>query len=380
MMSKLLDDVKVVQEVDRQRMLDLIRKIPEDVKNAYNLVKKLKVPNKVNVKGYVIDYTTPIKNIVVTGMGGSAIGGLILEEFLRDKIDIPIIVSKHYFLPKFVDENTAVFVISYSGNTEETLSSMLQAIKSKCKIFAVTSNGYVQEICTKLGIPVVLIPKGYPSRAAIAYNLVSMLGFLEHLNKIENIKEWIDDTYETLMKLKEKIDFDVPSEKNEMKRLAEKVYKKFTFIYSYWPYASVALRWKTQLNENSKVLAKNDEIPEMNHNEIMGWEGFKNDFPVHVIILRGNEESKEISARIEFFENMMHEKNVPYTEVKAEGNCRLSQIFSLIMKGDYFSYYVSLLNKVDPTPVTSISKLKKFMKEKVNKINELEKEYNKLLI
>ncbi len=373
-----LDNKDLVKEVDQSGMLELIRNLPNDVVKAYEITKELSIPKKVEFKASVIDYTSDIDSIVVTGMGGSAIGGMILEELLRDKISIPIIVSRNYTLPNFVNEKTLVFTISYSGNTEETLSSFVYALKKKCKIFAVTTDGLLQDFCSKIGIPVVNVPKGYPSRAAIAYLTVPMIAILEKLNLVSNVESQIKDTFENMNKLKEKIDFNVPTENNPIKKLALDAFGKFIFVYSYWPYASVALRWKTQINENSKLLAKSDEIPEMNHNEIMGWEGFRKQFPTYVIILRGSEESKEIKTRIEFFENLMKEKEVPVSEIYGAGSSRLSQIFTLIYQGDYFSYYLALLNKVDPTPVKSISNLKSYLKEKVNKVAEIIKEFEEL--
>jgi len=369
-----------IRAIDKGNMLRMIEGLPEDLIKSYEMSEKLEVPSRLCTGPYTIEYKSP-NNVIVAGMGGSAIGGNIVSDLLRDRVEIPIIVSRQYTLPKFVSEGTLVIVVSYSGETEEAISSLMYALKSKSMVVCVSSNGTLAKMCEKSGIPLVRVPRGYQPRAAIAYLTVPILVILELFRVVRfNVKAKVKEASDVLKGIREEIGVNSPIDVNKVKKLACSLYKKTPIIYSYWPYSSAAFRFKTQLNENSKVLARYDVLPEMNHNEIMGWEGVgKEDASrYHVVLLRGSEEPKEIKARVEFVKDALVEKGVAVSQLTSRGSCRFAEIMSLIYQGDYTSYYLAILNDVDPTPVYTISRLKKFLASRVGKMKELVEEFERL--
>jgi len=373
--------IERIRAIDKGNMLQMIEGLPEDLIKSYEISEKLETPSRLRIRSYTIEYKSP-NNVVVAGMGGSAIGGSIVSDLLRDRVEVPIVVSRQYTLPKFVNEKTLVIVVSYSGETEEVISSLMYALKSKSMVVCVSSNGTLARMCEKSGIPLVKVPQGYQPRAAIAYLTVPILTILETFKVVKfNLKAKIKEASSTLKSLRKEIAVNSPINKNKIKKLAHSLYRKIPIIYSYWPYSSAAFRFKTQLNENSKVLARYDVLPEMNHNEIMGWERIskKEASCYHVILLRGSEEPKEIKARVEFVRDMLNEKGVAVSQLTSRGSCRFAEIMSLIYQGDYTSYYLAILNEVDPTPVSTISRLKKYLTSKVGKMIELTKEFDELI-
>lgn len=374
--------VEHVKAIDKGNMLRMIEGLPEDLIKSYEVSKRLEIPSRLHLGPHVIEYGSP-SSIVIAGMGGSAIGGNIVLDLLRDRIEIPMIVSRQYTLPKFASEETLVIVVSYSGETEEAISSLIHALKLKCMVICVSSGGTLTKMCEKSGIPLIRVPRGYQPRAAIAYLTVPILAILELFKVVKfNVEVRVKEAANVLKDLRKEIGIDVSIDVNKIKKLACNLYKRVPIIYSYWPYSSAAFRFKTQLNENSKVLARYDILPEMNHNEIMGWEGISKEegFRYHVIMLRGSEESSEIKARVEFVKEILSERGVTVSQLSSRGSCRFAEIMSLIYQGDYTSYYLAILNGVDPTPVYTISKLKKYLTSRVGKINKLVKEFESLLI
>lgn len=369
-----------IRAVDKGNMLRMIRGLPEDLVESYEMSEKLEIPSKLRIGPYTIEYKSP-NNVVIAGMGGSAIGGNIVSDMLRDRVEVPIVVSRQYTLPRFVNEETLTIVVSYSGETEEVISSLMYALKSKSMIVCISSDGTLVKICEKSGMPLVKVPQGYQPRAAIAYLTVPILVILKLFRVVKfDVKTRVKEASNVLRTIREEIDVSSPISANRIKKLACDLYKKIPIIYSYWPYSSTAFRFKTQLNENSKVLARYDVLPEMNHNEIMGWEGVSKEEATHyhVVLLRGSEESKEIKARIEFIKDVLTERGIAVSQLTSRGSCRFAEIMSLIYQGDFTSYYLAILNGVDPTPVYTISRLKKHLASKVGKMKELVEEFEEL--
>ncbi len=319
-----------LEKYDKDGMLRLAEKFPEQIKEALELAKNS-------------DFSfEEIENVVVAGMGGSAISGEILRHFSK----IPFFVVRDYHLPSFADEKTLFIAISYSGNTAETLSCYKEAKKKGCKIFSISSGGKLakEKNC-------ILIPSGMQPRAAIAYLLFPLAKMLEKLGIIG--KQDFADVIEVVEILRNRLKMDVDNG-NVAKHIAYEI-EGFPVIYGYGVLASIAKRWRHQLNENAKMPSFNFSVPECNHNEIEAWEGKAGNFTC--IFLRGIE-GEEIAKRFEFMKKVYGEKS-KVIEVYAEGRSDLAKAISLLYIGDFVSIYRAILNKVNPAPVNLIMELKK---------------------
>ena len=207
----------------------------------------------------------PIRNVVISGLGGSGIGGTILSNVLRDDLSVPIIVNKEYQIPAFVNENSLVIISSYSGNTEETLSALMQAFKKNAQIVCITSGGLIQEYAETNDIDYVLIDGGSPPRAAFGQSFVQLLYILFHLSLLEaGFKKYLQDAIALLDSEQENI-------QKSAKEIAQKLNGKIPVIYSDAKFEGVSIRFRQQINENAKMLCWHHVVPEMNHNELVGW-------------------------------------------------------------------------------------------------------------
>ncbi|RLE76663.1 MAG: bifunctional phosphoglucose/phosphomannose isomerase [Thermoprotei archaeon] len=380
-MAAILDNAEAISRVDRGGMLSMVRGLPEDLERALELCRGIELPRAVTVGARVIEYSRP-RAVVVAGMGGSAIGGDVVSDLLRDSLDVPVVVSRQYSLPRFAGPGTLVVAVSYSGNTEETISSLAHALKRGCMVACIASDGVLLRICERAGLPAVAVPQGYQPRAAIAYLTVPILAVIREAGlNVGDLDSWVRDAAKTLRELREGLDVGVPLDENPAKQLALKLHERLPMIYSYWPYSSAGLRFKTQLNENSKVLAHFDVVPEMNHNEVEGWEGVSRGEAerYHAVLMRGSEEPPEVAARVEFLVSMLGERGVGVTELRSRGGCRFAEIMSLMYQGDYASCYLAALRGVDPTPVATISRLKSFLAARVDKVGRVLQELSSLL-
>lgn len=348
-------DLKEIKKFDRENMLDLIINFDKQWKESIGIGEKFKIDEKFK----------EINKIVVTGMGGSGIGGDLLKAIISNKSKIPVAVNRNYSFGKFVDEHTLVFVVSYSGNTEETVSAYKDAYSKKAKIICITSGGKLKELANNSNIPVVIIPSGMPPRTAMGYLFVPLLIILNNSGIVKDTKEEIEETYSILRKLKDMYKPEVSN--NIAKKLAYKLTGKPIVVYGAADTTEiVALRWKCQFNENSKAYAISLAIPEMNHNEVVGWSECMKKYlkEFSVIFLREKQEHTRIKYRIDISKKIISKYNKNILEVYSSGNSLLSRLMSLIYLGDFISFYLAILNKVDPTPVEAITYLKDQLSKK----------------
>ncbi|HJO01824.1 MAG: bifunctional phosphoglucose/phosphomannose isomerase [Candidatus Woesearchaeota archaeon] len=316
--------------LDSQNMLQVIKDFPKQCREALGLPKGISASGKIN-------------NIVIAGMGGSAMGGDLLKIYLSNT-NIPVYVNRDYKVPNFVDENSLVFAVSYSGNTEETLSALNAAKEKKAQIIGITSGGKLAEECEK----VVNIPSGLQPRAALGYLFFPMLGILHNTNIIR-VKN--DELNEMMGILKQTNKFNEQGEE-----LSKKLKEKIPIIYASEALGAIAFRWKTQINENAKMPAFYNVFSEMNHNEIAGYKSMDHKFSV-VMILDKNDNDR-VKKRMNICKEIM-EEYVEVEEVETQGESLLARMFSAIYLGDYVSYYMALWNRVDPSPVDIIEGMKK---------------------
>ena len=320
--------------IDNSNMLKVIEDFPHQCRTALPLAKGMTVSGKVD-------------KIVVAGMGGSAVGGDLLKLYLHD-LKIPIMTVRDYKLPNFVDENTLVFAVSYSGNTEETLSALKDAKEKGAKIIGITSGGKLEGECEK----VIKIPFGLQPRAALAYLFFPMLGVL-HNSNIVNVKNSELNEMLAIVKNSEKFD-------SEGEALAKKIKEKIPIVYASQLLEPVAFRWKTQVNENAKMPCFYNVFSEMNHNEIAGYKGMDRKFVA--VLLKDKHDNESIKKRMKICKELMEER-VNVEEVEVKGESLLARMISTVYLGDFVSYYLAVWNRVDPSPVEIIEKMKKKLVE-----------------
>ncbi len=346
-MSKInLDYSGNYNRFDTEDMYKQIVSLSKQIKDAY-----FKLPASQYAK-----YYKNINRIFICGMGGSAIAGDVFKSLYEEKT--PIFVIKDYEIPDFVDENTLGIVCSYSGNTAETVSCFKDLRLKGAQIAMITSGGILKHFSQQEGYLVKFIPDNYQPRAAIGSMFFSLLKILEELSLIENE----DITVKLmLLNIKQKLQLinkDIPEKKNMAKIIAKMLYKKIPVIYSSNPKLyPLAYRFKCQLNENAKNHAFCNTFSEMNHNEIEGWE---NQFSQELIpiFITDYEEDEKYKKRLETLKKKFREENIQFLEIRTEGKTILGKVFSTIHYCDMISYYLAILNRVNPSSIKFINYLK----------------------
>jgi len=330
-------------------MLKHLHDFPEQCQRAWQNALKFDLPQ---------DYAKVDKAIIL-GMGGSAIGGELVHSLALFESKLPVWVHRGYDLPPFLDENTLLIASSYSGNTEETLSSFTESLKIPCRKLVLTRGGKLKELAEKEAVPIFLIDYEAPPRATLPYSFIFLLGIFHKLGLLENKSADLGEAIQVLDRLSAEIIESMPLISNPAKQLATKLSGKLAVIYGAGILSEVAQRWKTQLNENSKAWAFYEVFPELNHNAIVGYQ-----FPSEirertlVMLLHSSLLHPRISIRYRLTIEILTEAGASYELVEARGENPLSQMMSLVLFGDYVSFYLAILNGVNPTPVASIDYLK----------------------
>ncbi len=347
-----LDNPDVIDSIDKSNMRTILLNFADQYSETQEIARSFdKIPSS---------YSN-FRNIVFSGMGGSAIGGDLIRTIFNDVCPIPIIINRDYNIPKFVDQSTLFISASYSGNTEETISAFKQAKDKGAKIISISAGGELKNLSEKESIPYFEIQqKGLQPRCAFGYMFVPMVYFLSKLGLIPDQSENFDETAKIISENAEGLATNIPVRNNQAKQLAITLYNKIPIFYAPQNYFDVvAMRWKGQINENSKASAFYNTIPEMNHNEIVGW-GIPQDITWRcvAVILTHKNESEKIKKRMAVTSSIIAETGAQVIEIYAKGNTPLSQALYLIYFGDLVSYYLAILNGVDPTPIERISLLK----------------------
>jgi glucose/mannose-6-phosphate isomerase len=289
-------------------------------------------------------------NVVLTGLGGSGIGGSIVQNYVFDKMKIPFVVNKDYFLPAFINSESLVIVSSYSGNTEETVAALNHALKVKATVVCITSGGKVAEIAKKKKIDCVLLPAGMPPRACIGYSMTQVLFILSHFGLV---KENIVKDIKTAIKL---LDTDEKDIQKKAKAIAGKLNDKLPIIYASADFEGVAIRFRQQLNENSKMLCWHNVIPEMNHNELVGWRD--KDPNKAVVILRNEDDYERVQMRIEINKKIIKKYTPNILEIYSKGKSYWEKVFYFIHLTDWVSVILADLRNQNATEVKVIDFLK----------------------
>lgn len=291
-----------------------------------------------------------IDNVLICGLGGSGIGGTVVAQVVAQYAKYPIVVNKDYKIPAFVNENTLVITCSYSGNTEESLEMVTQAQAKNAEITIITSGGQLKEIATKNKYNHIIIPGGHPPRGAFGLAFPTLFTMLHHYQIID--KDFITE-FETAI-------INIDKEENniitEAKNISEKLFNKIPVIYADANYEGVAVRFRQQINENSKMLCWHHVIPEMNHNELVGWRT-KNE-NLAVVIFRNDDDYYRTQKRMEINKTVFSKYTSTIVEVYSKGNSQLERSLYLIHLGDWISLLLSEKNGVDVVEVDVITNLK----------------------
>lgn len=296
-----------------------------------------------------------ISNVLICGLGGSGIGGSIVSELVVGNATVPINVTKGYFIPAYVNENTLVIISSYSGNTEETINCMELALARKAKIVTVTSGGKALELSQKNKLDYIVVPGGMPPRSCLGYSLTQLF-FILGFNKI------ISNNYKA--ELEAAIQLIDAEENNiiaEAKQITEKLFNKIPVIYATTYNEGIAIRFRQQLNENSKILCWHHIIPEMNHNELVGWTQ-KND-DLSVIILLDKDEYTRNLSRVDINKEVIKKYTSNITEVYSKGTSIIEKAIYFIHLGDWVSVLLGEKRGADLMEVNVINHLKSKLSE-----------------
>jgi glucose/mannose-6-phosphate isomerase len=315
------------------------------------------VGNSVNLRG--ID-ATAVTNLLICGMGGSAIGGDVLRVFAEGRGRIPIAVNRGYTLPSHVGPRTLVMIVSYSGNTEESLAAYDEARRRKAQIVAVTSGGTLLDRAEADDVPAAIIPGGLAPRCALGYLFFPLLMIAARLDILDLQHSELQAALAVLEQCtRDHSAYDDAS--NTAITIAERLRGKLPVLYGAQAgLDAVLMRWRCQIEENAKMLAYSNVLPEMNHNEIVGWEQNPDLLRrIAVVVLHDRDELPQIRKRIAVTLDIIRPHAGDIIEIHADEAQPLARILGLICLGDWVSFYLAMTSSVDPYPIVNIDRLKK---------------------
>lgn len=322
-------------------MEKLIDSFPTDLKAALN------IPTP--IPGAQKDFN----NIVFIGMGGSGIGAILIKNWFKDEIKLPILICQDYSLPEFVNEKTLVVACSYSGNTEETLSAVQEAHNKKAVIHGITSGGSLAKFCGDNFYSCSLVPAGFPPRTQLAYMSVLLTKVLiAHDLVSTSVLNSLSFAYTTLMKEQDTF-------KQEGRKIAEIIHNKRVIIYTDSKNEALAIRGKQQFQENAKLLCSHHVIPEMNHNELVGWAGGSSD--IAVLFLKTKTMHKQNEKRFSFTHKTVSKYTDTVYTLESEVTDPIISAMQMIHVLDWASFYLAELRNVDVIEIEVIDSLKKHL-------------------
>ncbi len=348
-----LDDKEVVTRADPSGMLDAVTALPDHCREGYRAgAEALDLPD-----------ADGVTSIVVCGMGGSAISGDVLAALAAPRLRFPVQVVRGTELPEFCGIHTLVVASSYSGTTAETLASFEEAVRRGCRLLAITSGGELARRADELAIGRVPVPTGYMPRAAFGYLTLGVLGALEAMGVVPAVEDDLDEAVSEMGTVIERAGPDAPSSENPAKDLARAIGDRIPVVWGAEGIGSVAAtRWKTQFNENAKVPSFASAIPELDHNEVVGWSEGRGE-PFALIALRHDGESADVAARFPLSVEIVRRSGALVREVHGQGRSPLARLLTLVVLGDLVSTYVGIARGVDPSPIEAIAGLKRALAE-----------------
>lgn len=349
-----LDDVGALHELDSGGMLGHVGALPQQCRDAWAAVRALALSAR-HMETY---------NVIITGMGGSAIGGDLAAAVVAEHNPLPLHVLRDYGLPAYADQHTLVIASSYSGNTEETLSSFRAAHERGCALVAVTTGGELARLADEWQVPLVTFAYDSQPRAALGYSLMSLLGVLRARGLADTVDADLEAALPILAGQDAQLAPSVPKAENLAKQLASELAGHLPIVAGAGPLVPVARRWKTQFNENGKAWAYFEPLPEMDHNALSGIE-----FPdqardwLRLLFLEGDAMHPRNRLRVDLTQQIFEEHGIRCHRVPVPGASPLAQILAGVQIGDYVSCYLAFLYRTDPTKIGAIVTLKEKMAE-----------------
>ena len=344
-MRSVLDNRERMSEIDKGRMIDQIMGFPD------HLASSLRSQVEVEFEG---------RKILLCGMGGSAISGDILADWVNRESSFHMSVLRGVNIPGWVDDDTFLITVSYSGNTREVLNVFEKALERGLNLAAVTSGGVLMDSCEGNGVPYVRVPVGFQPRAALGHLLGSTACLIERATVVP-IATSLNALIGSLRIFKQRLTIGVPLRENPAKRTAQDLEGTVPVIYATSEMRSAALRWHTQINENSKMMAFTGEVPECNHNHIVGWMEGTIETRCRPVFLRASTDDECTSDIMSVTIDVLEEGGRSPVVLRFSEASRLHNLLTAIMYGDFVSYYLAMLNGKDPLPVESIQELKRRM-------------------
>jgi glucose/mannose-6-phosphate isomerase len=335
---------EAIARIDPGGMRDIIASLPEQLEAGMKVGGTVKVP------------LGEAQRIFIVGMGGSAIGGDVFGAWLADRAKAAIQVVRDYHLPSYARPEDLLVAVSYSGNTEETLAATAEGTKLGCRGVAITSGGKLKELARPAGLRVIPLPTGLPPRGAFGH----MFGILAGLGRewaVGDLDAELGQATVHLRDLRTQFAPERAMRRNRAKALALRIRPTVPVIYGAGPFISIAKRWQTQLNENSKVLAFASAFPEADHNELVGWIEDSRNRSHRPILLRDRDEAPGLRRQLDITVSLMSRK-AKVEQVEDDGSTLLSRMLGTLYLGDYVSLYLAALRHVDPFVLKPIQALK----------------------
>ena len=347
-----LDNLDYIHKLDQEKMLENLERMPAQIRDSWLLGQDLPLPASIHQNYW--------QQVLFIGMGGSAIGGDLICGYARSMASIPLILNRSYTVPAWVSERTLAIIISYSGNTEETVHAYQLAKKAGAACIVVSTGGKLQALAKTCGDSFLQLPCGLPPRAAIAYLSIPILVILNRLEILPTRKNELTDLVKTLQGLIETLKPEIPCEENIAKQTALALQNKLPVIWgSVGTTDVVAKRWQYQINENAKSPAIISILPEADHNEILGRSALKDMRKDWVIVvLRDLADAMKMQKRFELSKGLWQDEVGEILEMQSKGNSPLARLFYLLLLGDYVSLYLALLYGENPAPIDVVESLK----------------------
>jgi glucose/mannose-6-phosphate isomerase len=339
-----------IELVDKSRQVDDVLAMPKHLEDALWRVESAGLER-------ALGQLDGVANLIVCGMGGSAIGADLAQAALGDRLTKPMSTVRGYELPPWATPNSIVLCASYSGNTEETLACYEAAGALGVLRVVVTTGGRLGECARADGVPVIPLPAGLQPRAAVGYMTVSALEVATLAGIAQGVRTEIDAAAAGLERLAVEWGPDADSD-SLAKRVAQRINGTCVCVYGAAPTVPVATRWKTQLNENAKVPAFAGELPEADHNEIVGWENASAVCPFLAVFLQDAGQHPRVRQRVELTASLIEGQSAGTLRLESTGSNPVERLLSLVLLGDLVSVYLAVLRGTDPTPVDTIERLK----------------------
>jgi len=346
-----LDNLELMRENDPQNMLGQIQNLPQQLSSAWKMGLSLPLPNLEN-----------FNQVVITGMGGSAIGGELLRAYALS--DAPITVTNHrdYGLPGFArGRKTLVIASSHSGNTEETLDAVREALARKCQVVAISTGGQLKELAGEFGFPIWLFEHNHQPRSAVGFSFGLLLALFYRLGLVPDQEELVADAVSEMERLALEISPNVPSMKNPAKRYAGQMVGRWVTVFGSGILAPVAARWKAQINENANAPANYEILPEADHNTLAGIQNPAAEIlgnKTYSIFLACTSDHPRNRLRQEITRQTFMLEGLSTDLYMSRGKSILAQMWTAILFGDYTSYYLAAAYKTDPTLIEPLQNLK----------------------